>query len=236
MTDLNALVDFTLSDARALEQEEHFKRLAALITSPEKVVVASPEQEIEARQCYALIDAWIKGTEGELEAALAPLKAAVKEIGGRLKPALQSADARLRMIESGLRAWKQEQDRLAKAEQDRQNKLHEKRVERAEASGKDPAAVAPPPVVAAPVKTADLGDQAQTWVDNWVGYLGGVPLEQCKDLTRADFQCNGFTDNLFKFDVATVQRSIKAGKGFSPFASAANLVVKNEPYLATRRK
>jgi len=236
MHDLNALLDFTLSDARALEQEAHFKRLAALIVSPDKVTIATQEQEIEARQCYALIDAWIKGTEGELDEALAPLKSAVKEIGSRFKPALQSADARLRMIEAGLREWKLEQDRLARAEQERQNKLHEKRVERAEESGRDASTVAPPPVVAAPVKTADLGDQAQTWVDNWTAYLGGKPLEQCKDLTRADGICTGFEDALFKLDTATIARSIKAGKGFNCFPNVTALVVKNEPYLATRRK
>ena len=90
--------------------------------------------------------------------------------------------------------------------------------------------------MAAPEKKISLGDADQTWTDNYVGYLNGRPLAQCKDVTRAMGDGNGFGDELFKLDVTTIAASIKAGKGFNPFPHATGLVIKNEPFLTTRRK
>jgi hypothetical protein len=133
---------------------------------------------IKTQEDYSLGETWLSGLRKKrkswqafFDTLLKPHKDAVKQTQATITRLLEPAEDGERDMETKLQTWRAEQRRIAdKAETKALEKYHT-RVANAEAKGKDPAEVAPPPIFEGPAKSSEV----LTWATIKRGYLASDP-------------------------------------------------------------
>jgi len=210
---------FALSEELAIRLQEVETSVTKLAEGKPKLVIRSAIVEGEARRLFNLYKEYLKQIDEEREAAKAPILNAGRTIDARAKVHSAAAQAAKDLLERSLREWTEFQDANARAEQNRLNEEHRKRVEaeneKARKKGVEPRQVTPPPVVQTPAKsvtiaTGDGGAKTQTWVDNWKWRLNGVPDPSALTADRAaDY---GIPLRFFRLHCSTIDSLTKATK------------------------